>query len=248
MFANTSTLEGVAFVSQPGNPLANDWLDKTAANSQYDALARKNPTAYNLFEATAAAMGHNKTGKGLFSDLVDQSVYESTLGNRYTPMDLLYPLAFQHGVLNADGTFNAAAAKPKSGADGPKLAQYGTSTATSSNVTHADPDTARGLVDNALQTYLGVRASPERVDQFLADLRAHENKNPDKATRTTTTSANGTTTADSASTGTSGGGSNPQQYAEDWARGQQGAAEFQASTSYLDSFLEAIKNPMDVVQ
>jgi hypothetical protein len=105
-----------------------------------------------------------------------------------------------------------------------------------------DPDTARGLVDAALQTYLGQRASPEETTAFLQALKAHEQKNATVQTTTTTGKQGDSQTNISIS-----GGSSAQQFAQDWARAQPGSAEFQAVTSYLDEFMKAIQNPMDVV-
>jgi hypothetical protein len=37
------------------------------------------------------------------------------------------------------------------------------------------------------------------------------------------------------------GGFNPSTFAEDYAQGMEGAAEFQAATTYLDAFINALR-------
>jgi hypothetical protein len=42
------------------------------------------------------------------------------------------------------------------------------------------------------------------------------------------------------------GGTDPYQFAEDYALAQEGSAEYQAATTYLDSFMSALDNPMEL--
>ena len=43
------------------------------------------------------------------------------------------------------------------------------------------------------------------------------------------------------------GGYNPQAFAEEFARGEEGSAEFQAATSYLNNFLSIIEDDRGIV-
>jgi hypothetical protein len=106
----------------------------------------------------------------------------------------------------------------------------GTSVTTQMRLT--DPATARGLVDNALSTYLGREADPKEQQAFLKALNVQEQRNP----TVTTTSATG-----AGATSVTTGGFNPTTFAEEWARGEEGSAEFQTATTFLDAFMSALK-------
>lgn len=98
-----------------------------------------------------------------------------------------------------------------------------------------DPGTARVLADTALSQYLGRRASEKEQKEFYKALMAEQMQNPD-------------TTDVVGSTAIRGGGFNPQEFADQWAQGKEGAAEYQAATTFLDTFLKSLENPMEVVQ
>lgn len=106
----------------------------------------------------------------------------------------------------------------------------GTSVSTQMRLT--DPQTARGLVNNALSTFLGREADPKEQQAFLKALNVQERMSP---TVTTTTAGGG------GATSVTTGGFNPSTFAEDWARGQEGSAEFQAATTFLDTFIQTLK-------
>jgi hypothetical protein len=237
LFADTSTLSGIEKIKAmgTGQPLLNTWYDKADVQSSWTRLPM---TDQALFEATAKSISSRSTGKGLFSEMIDQSAYQSTIGVRVTPQELMYQLAYQRGVLNDDGSF-----KPKKAAKD----QYGTQTAVSKQVDLTDPDTARGVLDNALETYLGRKSGPQDQAAFLAALQQHERANPEISRTTQVTSPGQTSGGNTTQTSLTKGGSDATQYAEDYARGQEGAAEFQAASTYLDEFMKALKNPNDVV-
>lgn len=96
----------------------------------------------------------------------------------------------------------------------------------------SDPMTAESLLDNSLRTYLGRSATPKEKDKFLQALNSYERKNP---TVTTPAGTGFTVTT---------GGAQPSVFAEEYAQAQEGAAEFQAATTYLDSFLKSLGNPV----
>lgn len=95
-----------------------------------------------------------------------------------------------------------------------------------------DPGTARQLVDQALSQFLGRQASLKEQSAFLKALNVQEAMAP---TVTTTTAGGGQ--ASSVTTG----GFNPATFAQEWAAGQQGAAEYQAATTYLDTFINSLR-------
>lgn len=93
----------------------------------------------------------------------------------------------------------------------------------SSVVNLTNPTDARTLVDNALAGYLGRAATTEEADQFLSVLNQQERANPINTTKSSRS-----------------GGVNQQQIAKDFARSQEGAAEFMADTQYMDWFMNKI--------
>lgn len=101
------------------------------------------------------------------------------------------------------------------------------------SVNLTDPGTAETLVDQALQGYLGRKALPDERATFLKALRREEMANP----RTVTVQGG---------KAVSGGGINPQAFAEDFAQAQEGAAEFTAATTLLDSFIQSLSNPVEL--
>lgn len=97
-----------------------------------------------------------------------------------------------------------------------------------------DPGTAKQLINQSLQQYLGRDATPVELKNFVAALNKGEMQNP-------------RTTGVSGSTAISAGGFNPATFAQDYAAGMEGAGEYQAVTSALDSFIGALSNPVKVV-
>lgn len=96
-----------------------------------------------------------------------------------------------------------------------------------------DPDTANQLVDSALEQYLGRQANPEESKAFRQALRKAEMRNP------TEVEVRGDTAI-------TRGGVNPQARAEEFAMAQEGAAEYQAATTYLDAFIQGIQSPVGI--
>jgi hypothetical protein len=238
----TSDLYGTR-LHDPSQPLFNNWYDKADVNSAWTALT---PEDQNLYWAVAKSISSRKTGPGLFTDTVDQSAYQSTQGLRVTPQQIMRQQALQFGLIDEAGMMNVDRVKALAaggGGGGGGGAKYGTTTDRSTVVPDTDPDTAKTLVNQALSTYLGKEASPEQLQRFIANLQQHESANPSVTSRTTTTSPGG-----SVSSQKSTGGINAQQYAADWARAQEGSAEYQAATTYMDAFMKAVQNPSDVVQ
>lgn len=86
-----------------------------------------------------------------------------------------------------------------------------------------NPSDAKVLADNALSTYLGRAANEDETEMFLSTLNKVERRNP------IVTTPSGRT-----------GGVNTQQVAKEFAQSQEGAAEYLASTKYMDWFMEKL--------
>lgn len=112
-------------------------------------------------------------------------------------------------------------------------------TTTSVNLT--DPATARGLVKSALTNYLGRDANEMEQEAFLTALNAAERRSPTVTRSVSTTTPRGKALTEVESETISSGGFNPSTFAEEYAQGQEGAAEFQAATTLMDSFISALR-------
>lgn len=97
-----------------------------------------------------------------------------------------------------------------------------------------DPGTAKQLMNQSLQQYLGRDATPRELRKFVDALNAAEMGAPREQV----------VVGDTAVTR---GGFNPATFAQDYAAGMQGAGEFQAVTAGLDNFISALANPMEVL-
>lgn len=108
----------------------------------------------------------------------------------------------------------------------------GGGTSRSTQIRLTDPQGARALIDQALTQYLGRTATAKEQKAFLKALNVQEARNP---TVTTVSRGGGGTTA------VTTGGFNPSTFAQEYAQGMEGSAEFQAATTYLDAFIQALK-------
>lgn len=96
------------------------------------------------------------------------------------------------------------------------------------SISLTDPQTAETLIDQALQQYLGRKASNAEVADFRKTLTRAEKKAPVEVDV-----VGGDTSVRS-------GGFNPAVFAQQYAEGMEGAAEYQAATTFLDAFIGAI--------
>jgi len=94
-----------------------------------------------------------------------------------------------------------------------------------------DPGTAKTLLNQSLEQYLGRQATPEETEKFTKALGVAEMKSP-----TDTTIQNGMVVRS--------GGFNPATFAQDYAAGMEGSGEYQAVTSVLDTFISSLANPV----
>jgi hypothetical protein len=105
-----------------------------------------------------------------------------------------------------------------------------------------DSGTARLVVNNALTRFLGREATDIEQRAFLKALNVQEKQNP-----TTTITEGNTSGRNTTSKSTTTGGFSRDNFAEKFAQSQEGYAEYQAATTYLDAFIDALENPMRAI-
>ena len=94
---------------------------------------------------------------------------------------------------------------------------------------------AQEILNNALSVALGRRASASENRAFLAALNLREQENPTKTVTEGVSSGRNSTS----STTTTGGFDNVA-FADKFARSQEGYAEYQAATTQMDNFIQAL--------
>lgn len=107
----------------------------------------------------------------------------------------------------------------------------GGAAAPTKRVNLTDPDTAEQLVNTALETYLGRAANNQEQEAFRKALRRKEMRNPMEVDV-------------QGDTAVTKGGINSSVQAKKFAMAQEGSAEYMASTTLLDTFINSIKNPV----
>lgn len=141
-----------------------------------------------------------------------------------------YALYAENQLLGVPDVFDMILGERSQAAEGGGGGGGGVSRTTQMRLT--DPQGARALIDNALAQYLGRKATAKEQKAFLKALNVQEAKYP-----TVTTSVSGGGGASVVTTG----GFNPSTFAEEYAQGMQGSAEFQAATTFLDAFIGALR-------
>jgi hypothetical protein len=124
--------------------------------------------------------------------------------------------------------------RDRGGAGGPSTTSY-----SEENVNLTNPSTARSLIQQSLTSYLGRDATDDEQNSFLKALNAAEKRSP-SVTKSVSTTTPGVGTSRTESETSSRGGFNPSTFAEEYAQGQEGAAEFQAATTLLDTFIGSL--------
>ena len=125
---------------------------------------------------------------------------------------------------------------PGSGAGG------GPFSTTNRSVSLTNEGTARTVLQAALTGYLGRSATTQENKAFLNALNVQEKANP------TTTVTKGNTSGrvtDQESTTT--GGFDRNDFADRFAKSQEGYAEYQTATTYLDAFIEGLEDQTRVI-
>ena len=110
------------------------------------------------------------------------------------------------------------------------------------SVSLTDRGTANQIINNALTGYLGREATQVEQQAFLKALNLQEKQNPTVTVREGVSSGSNTT-----STTNQTGGFNRDDFAQRFAKSQEGYAEYQTATTYLDAFIDALENPMRAI-
>lgn len=194
-----------------------------------------------LNEATTAYFGHNRWDPSWQDGVWERAINISAnsyayggTGNAITPVD-----AFQLVVQNMQGSGGSGGRGGGGGGGG--YSGPVTTVQTTKSVNLTNPTEARALVNKSLSDYLGREATSTEQQNFLAALNMQEKRNPSisKQKSVSTPQGPGMTTVESEVQ--SQGGFNPSTFAQEYAQGQEGAAEFQAATNLLDTFIGSLK-------
>lgn len=102
--------------------------------------------------------------------------------------------------------------------------------------------TARRLINDTLSRELGRVASKQETAAFLKALNFQEKENPQVRVDEGVRSAGGTTQDTTVS-----GGFDSIDFAGRFARAQEGYAEYQAATTYMDAFIDALESDSRVI-
>lgn len=109
-------------------------------------------------------------------------------------------------------------------------------------VSLSDEGTARRLLNGALTSYLGRTATADENAMFLKALNVQERQNATVTKTVGNTSGRNTTQSQTVT-----GGMDKNDFAERFAKSQEGYAEYQAATTYLDAFIGSLEDDARVV-
>lgn len=204
------------------------------------AFAALSPQAQaKLYRDATSVYGHNKVPTINMDSFLAQTAYNAYSVQQTTGL-LIDPLSYwdyyrQTGGYGMDVQNQRSAGGRGGGGGGGPV----TSTNVSQSVNLTDPTAARGLVDQALSRYLGRGATSEEFANFTKALNRAERKNPN-ISKTTSVTSGGAGGTSSSTKSLSKGGIDRGRFAEEWARSQEGAAEYAAATTVLDSFMRVL--------
>lgn len=188
-----------------------------------------------IYDDAIAVYGHEKVPAlnmaSFYADTVRAAyqVQRST-GRKVTPLNYWDYYRQTGGPgLNAYGSGGGAG-----GAGGPT-----TTVSVTEQVQLTNPDTARGLVEDALGRSLGRRPTDKEYQNFMRALGAREEAQP-FVTETVTRTGGGGATRSTRTRSRTTGGTTPSQFAEEWAAAQEGAAETEVATEAYDALIEML--------
>lgn len=212
----------------PNTPGGTDqWLDLDAAKGQVWMLSER---TYNKMLTDAQEYkGWSKqisleNFPSFYNEMVDLAYQIQTQTGQMVVPQQAYDWLKKRTGRDVPGTQMTGRGGGGGGGGGP-------TTTVSKVVNLTDPTAARGLIDNALAQYLGRRPDEQEYAAFQAALSRSQKQNPQ--VQTTTRTSGGTSTVVQ-------GGMEPTQFAQEYARGQQGVAETASATSLLNNFLKTI--------
>lgn len=153
---------------------------------------------------------------------------QQTTGLKITPLEFY---DYERKAMGGLG-FNVWKDGGSGGGGGGGGAYMGPTTSVTEQVQLTNPSTARGLVEDAIGKYLGRRPDKKEYANFMQALSAYEEESP-----YVTTSRTERTISSSATKSKTMGGVSPTQFAEEFARSQEGAAELQVATTAYDALI-----------
>ena len=221
-----------------GGKTQDVFMDVSGADVSYYFLS-------NQAKATLRQQMDAMYGKGVWQESwiakayrrgLEASAYAyANMGTRVTALDATAQL------LSDDAANGLAPDGSEMGAGGKGYTGPVTTVQQTRSVNLTDPMSARKLVDDALEGYLGRRATSKEQETFLQSLNQRERQAPSVTTQRAISTPRGPGMTTVESEVLSEGGFNPTVFAEEFARGQQGSAEFQAATTYMDAFIDSLR-------
>lgn len=179
---------------------------------------------------TTAQLGHDK-----WNNATRQSYYNKALQEAQTMTKMLgrpvTPWEIMQGVV---GEYQSRADSGGGGTGGGPTSTYSEAT----QITN--PMTAKRLLDETLRQVLGRAANEQESANFLKALNTYEQDNP------TISQAYSSGGANARQKSSQKGGTDPTQFAKDYARSREDAAEVAASGTYLNAFMQSLENPMEL--
>lgn len=192
-------------------------------------LGIKDPRLSALVEQ--ASGGKIELYDSVYKNAVMQAAYYQKMGKNITVADILRnPQRYKIGPYDPSGS-------GPSGYTGPVTTRQRSVSLTSATA-------ANRLIDTALQGYLGREATTVEKERFLKALNVQERANPSISTTVQDMNDEGSYQTISR---TDRGGFDQAEFADRFAKSQEGYAEYQASTTYLDAFIGALENKSRVI-
>lgn len=217
--------------------------NKNVAVNVFDtpgAYASLSPQAQaKLYRDATSVYGHDKVPTINMDSFLSQTAYNAYAVQQSTGL-MVDPLSYwdyyrQTGGYGLDMQKRAASDAAGGGGSG----GISRSTSRTESVDLTNPLSARSLADQALAKYLGRGATPAEFEMFTKALNAAERKSPN-VSMTTSVTSRGAGGASSRTKSMSRGGVDKGRFAEEWAMSQEGAAEYAAATTVLDSFMKIL--------
>ncbi len=178
-------------------------------------------TQATVMAAASAYYGYPVKNMSYGASLIDDAV-QAASGNPNGPTAWQMITGFLNGS-------NAASASSGGGGGG----GGGGGSSTTSQIQLTNPDQAKQLINTAMSSLLGRRATSEEYNKFLTTLNAAERSNP------IVTRVEGDTV-------TVTGGTSAAQVTEDYVTSRPDYAEYTAATSLMDAFVSALDDPVSI--
>lgn len=203
------------------------------------AFAALSPAAQaKLYRDATSVYGHDKVPTINMDSFLAQTAYNAYSVQQSTGL-MVDPLGYWDYYRQTGGPGLDLQRRQAAGGGGGGGGGVSRSTSVTESVDLTNPTAARGLVDQALARYLGRGATSEEFANFTKALNRAERKAPN-VSRTTSVASRGAGGTMASTKSLSKGGVDRGRFAEEWARSQEGAAEYAAATTVLDSFMKVL--------